>query len=96
MVDAFGIIAALAAWSPWTPFALAIQQAPRLPGVYLARQTATGPLVYVGMAGERRGKGIKDRLTVYYRGKAAVSDSARQPSTAPSPTSSGYVSEWLR
>ncbi|MEU8112741.1 hypothetical protein [Micromonospora sp. NPDC048947] len=73
MADAFGIIAALAAWSPWTPFELAIQQAPRLPGVYLARQTATGPLAYVEMAGERRGKGIQGRLTVYHRGKAAVS-----------------------
>ncbi|RKN56158.1 hypothetical protein D7193_11545 [Micromonospora costi] len=41
--------------------------------MYLARQTANGPLVYVGMAGERRGRGIKGRLTVYYRGKAAVS-----------------------
>ncbi|MEH1055983.1 hypothetical protein V6U89_12315 [Micromonospora sp. CPCC 206171] len=73
MADAFGFIADLAPWSPWMPFALAIQQAPRLPGVYLARQRPTGPLVYVGMAGERRGLGIKGRLTVYYRGKAAVS-----------------------
>ncbi|MEV4390209.1 hypothetical protein AB0J68_31625 [Micromonospora sp. NPDC049580] len=40
MVDAFGFIADLSPWSPWMPFALAIQQAPRLPGVYLARQPA--------------------------------------------------------
>lgn len=72
MVDAFGFIADLAPWPRWMPFALAIQQAPWLPGVHLARRTATGPLVYVGMAGER-GQGIKGRLTVYYRGKAAGS-----------------------
>jgi hypothetical protein len=29
--------------------------------------------VYVGMAGERRGQGLRGRLTVYRRGKAAVS-----------------------
>lgn len=30
-------------------------------------------VVYVGMAAERRGQGIKGRLTVYRRGRAAVS-----------------------
>jgi hypothetical protein len=45
----------------------------RLPGVYLARQGDHDDLVYVGMAGERRGQGIKGRLIVYSRGKAAVS-----------------------
>jgi len=39
----------------------------------MARQGADGPLVYVGMAGERRGQGIRGRLTVYRRGKGAVS-----------------------
>jgi hypothetical protein len=63
----------LASWSPWLPFADAVAHAPRLPGVYLARQGSDGGLVYVGMAGERRGRGIQGRLTVYRRGKGAVS-----------------------
>lgn len=49
------------------------RQHPRSPGVYLAREGAAGDLVYVGMAGERRGQGIRGRLTVYARGKALVS-----------------------
>ena len=67
------IVASLAVWSPWLPFDDAVISAPRLPGVYLARQGAYGGLVYVGMAGERRGQGLRGRLTVYRRGKAAVS-----------------------
>ncbi|SCG40856.1 hypothetical protein GA0070619_1026 [Micromonospora zamorensis] len=67
------VVAALAKWSPWLPFHDAAVSAPRLPGVYLARQGAAGGLVYVGMAGERRGQGLRGRLTVYRRGKAAVS-----------------------
>lgn len=63
----------LADWSPWLPFATAQSAAPRLPGVYLAREGASGPLVYVGMAGERRGQGLRGRLTTYARGKAATS-----------------------
>jgi hypothetical protein len=39
----------------------------------MARQGTDGGLVYVGMAGERRGQGIRGRLTVYRRGKGAVS-----------------------
>lgn len=66
-------IASLAEWSPWLPFDEAAVSAPRLPGVYLAQQRQDGALVYVGMAGERRGQGIRGRLTVYRRGKAAVS-----------------------
>jgi len=66
-------IASLADWSPWLPFDDAAVSAPCLPGVYLARQGQLGTLVYVGMAGERRGQGIRGRLTVYRRGKAAVS-----------------------
>jgi hypothetical protein len=66
-------IRALADWSPWLPFVEAVASAPRLPGVYMARQGADGGLVYVGMAGERRGQGIRGRLTVYRRGKGAVS-----------------------
>lgn len=63
----------VASWSAWVPFAVAVRTAPRLPGVYLARRAASGPLVYVGMAGERRGAGIRSRLSIYDRGRAAVS-----------------------
>lgn len=66
-------LASLTDWSPWLPFDEAAVSAPRLPGVYLARQGQGGALVYVGMAGERRGQGIRGRLLVYRRGKAAVS-----------------------
>lgn len=72
-MQADDIIAPLAAWSPWLPFNDAALRAPRLPGVYLAREGAGGELAYVGMAGERRGQGLRGRLTVYRRGKAAVS-----------------------
>ncbi|MCU1657784.1 MAG: nuclease subunit of the excinuclease complex [Pseudonocardiales bacterium] len=67
------LVGGLAVWSPWLPFGEAVAGAPRLPGVYLARQGSAGGLVYVGMAGERRGQGIRGRLTVYRRGKGAVS-----------------------
>ncbi|MBM0274050.1 hypothetical protein [Micromonospora tarensis] len=67
------LVERLATWSPWLPFADAVVRAPRLPGVYLVRQDADGGLVYVGMAGERNGRGIRGRLTVYQRGKGAVS-----------------------
>lgn len=63
----------LADWSPWVPFTDAVAQAPLSPGVYMARAGSDGPLVYVGMAGERRGKGIRGRLAVYASGKGAVS-----------------------
>ncbi|WP_202871732.1 hypothetical protein [Kribbella pratensis] len=32
-----------------------------------------GQIVYIGMAGERRGQGIRGRLRIYLTGKAAVS-----------------------
>ena len=41
--------------------------------MYLAREGLDGPIVYVGMAGERRGQGIRGRLNVYGSGKAVVS-----------------------
>jgi hypothetical protein len=63
----------LAEWSDWMPFALACTVAPRQPGVYLAREGLDGPIVDAGMAGERRGQGIRGRLNVYGRGKAVVS-----------------------
>ncbi|GAA3707604.1 hypothetical protein GCM10022204_26920 [Microlunatus aurantiacus] len=61
----------LAEWTAWLPFAEAVANAPRLPGVYMARDDIQ--VVYVGMAAERRGQGIRGRLTVYSRGRAAVS-----------------------
>lgn len=62
---------ALAEWSLWLPFVEAAAAAPRLPGVYMTKDSAQ--VVYVGMAAERRGQGIRGRLTVYRRGRAAVS-----------------------
>jgi len=67
------LVAEFAAWSAWLPFDVAVAQAPRLPGVYLARRGAAGPLVYVGMAAERNGAGLRGRLRVYRTGKGAVS-----------------------
>lgn len=58
------IVDELAPWSPWLPLADATLTAPLAPGVYMARAGATGPTVDVGMAGERRGQGIRGRLTV--------------------------------
>lgn len=64
-------ITALAAWSDWEPLTSA--EPPASPGVYLVRQGPSGPLVYAGMAGERRGKGLADRLRRYTSGKALAS-----------------------
>ncbi len=63
----------IARWSSWVPFADAVAHAPLDPGVYVMRAGATGPVVYVGMAGERHGRGLRGRLRVYASGKAAVS-----------------------
>ncbi|MFI5736088.1 hypothetical protein ACIA49_38600 [Kribbella sp. NPDC051587] len=60
-------------WSPWLALEQAIAVAPRTPGVYVARERSTARLVYVGMAGPRRGQGLRGRLRVYLSGKAAVS-----------------------
>jgi hypothetical protein len=60
-------------WAPWRPFEDAVRVAPREPGVYVARERPTGQIVYIGMAGERRGQGIQGRLRIYLTGKAAVS-----------------------
>lgn len=60
-------------WSEWMPFAEAIVAAPRLPGVYQAREGSAGEVIYIGMAGERTGggtpQGIRGRLRVYASGK---------------------------
>lgn len=60
-------------WSPWRPLLEAAPDAPREPGVYMARQGPDGPVVYVGMAGERRGQGVRGRLRIYTSGKGLVS-----------------------
>lgn len=71
------MIEEMADWSPWVPFEQALPAAPLLPGVYMARVGADGPVVYVGMAGERAGggrpKGLRGRLSVYASGKGVVS-----------------------
>lgn len=54
-------------------FVDAVRVAPREPGVYVARERSTGQIVYIGMAGQRRGQGIQGRLRIYLTGKAAVS-----------------------
>ena len=57
-------------WSSWKPLGDAAREATTHPGVYLAR--TEGHIVYVGMAGERKGRGVRGRLTVYARGRGAV------------------------
>ena len=66
-------------WSEWMPFFDAVEQAPRLPGVYMVRRVGAPDIVYIGSAGERSSngrrapKGLWGRLSVYASGKAAVS-----------------------
>jgi hypothetical protein len=71
--DSLATLDGLADWSAWVPFDDAVRSATRGPGVYMARNGADGPLVYMGMAGERRGRGVRGRLETYDRGKGAVS-----------------------
>ena len=75
--DCRAVIAHLGAWSDWVPFAEALATAPKVPGVYLAREGASGPIVYFGMAGERAGsgkpEGVRGRLARYTSGKALAS-----------------------
>jgi hypothetical protein len=63
----------LADWSSWVPFFDAAKVAPTAPGVYMFRARTTSEVVYVGMAGERSGKGLQGRLDIYLRGRGAVS-----------------------
>ncbi len=58
-------------WSPWHSLKDAATSATTSPGVYAAR--SDGQLVYIGMAGERRGLGVRGRILVYLRGRGAVS-----------------------
>lgn len=75
--EALAAVETLAEWSRWVPLRDAINTAPREAGVYLARRGADGPVVYVGMAGERAGsgraQGLRGRLAVYASGKGLVS-----------------------
>jgi hypothetical protein len=62
-------------WSDWIPFRNALRIAPRFPGVYMcriAKEPESGP-VYIGMAGERKGNGLRGRLAIYASGKGAGS-----------------------
>lgn len=58
-------------WSAWMILPSAAREATRTPGVYVAR--LAGQIVYVGMAGERRGQGVRGSLSIYARGGGAVS-----------------------
>jgi hypothetical protein len=69
---AYAVVDELAEWSDWRPFFEVAEGAPTSPGVYQMR-LRDGLIVYVGMAGERRGQGIRGRLSIYRRGKGAVS-----------------------
>lgn len=62
------------------------------PGAYMARTGETGPLVYMGMAGERRGRGVRGRLETYQRGKGAVSGLGEACLTVRWPTGTGWPS----
>lgn len=78
MGDADDLLAGICNWSPWVAFNRATETAPRSPGVYMAREGSSGPVIYIGMAGERRGsrdrpQGIRGRLSIYARGKALAS-----------------------
>ncbi|MFE3379331.1 hypothetical protein [Streptomyces anulatus] len=62
----------MAPWTEWVPLISA--DPPPSPGVYLARQGAGGPVVYVGVgAGARKGGGLRGRLGRYTSGKALAS-----------------------
>lgn len=86
---------ALATWSAWVPLAVVRVEAPRLPGVYMAREGATGRIIYVGMAGERDGRGRVSPKGIWAASrstpaaKAQSVDWARRHSTVRSPTPTG-------
>lgn len=68
------------AWSAWAPFAEAVEEVPREPGVYVARDQTTKKFVYVGHAGprdssgKRKPQGLRGRLVnKYAAGRAATS-----------------------
>jgi hypothetical protein len=75
--DPIALLNRVAEWTEWMSLTASVASAPRLPGVYRVREGSTGPLVYIGMAGERAGgrtpKGLRGRLGVYLSGKALTS-----------------------
>jgi hypothetical protein len=70
-------IEALADRSDWAPFFEAARAAPTQPGVYMMRLADAG-IVYVGMAGLRKGLGIRGRLNVYRHGRVGRSRASRR------------------
>lgn len=67
--DPHGIVATLGEWSAWEDFnPETVRTAPMAPGVYMFKQGSR--LVYVGRAGERSGRGLRGRLTIYVSGRA--------------------------
>lgn len=75
VTSALDLIMPLADWTTWRPLAEAARAAPALPGVYLARSGPSGPLLYVGLAGESQSSepGLRGSLTIHARGTGAVS-----------------------
>jgi hypothetical protein len=77
VADTLSDIEGLGSWSNWMPFSEAFRSAPDQPGVYMVREGADGPVIYVGMGGERRDsrrpRGIRRRLSAYASGKGLVS-----------------------
>lgn len=71
--DAYERVNELARWSPWLPFADSAAVSTTMPGVYLMRLPKSKQIVYVGMAGERNGQGIRGRMAIYRSGKGAAS-----------------------
>lgn len=63
----------LSDWSEWVDFETAVATAPTQPGVYMAALPGSAVTIYVGMAGERRGRGIRGRLHAYSTGRGVVS-----------------------
>lgn len=63
--DAYATVEVLAAWSAWTPLATANYRHVTQPGVYMMRDGRDGAIVYVGLAGERSGNGLRGRLDKY-------------------------------
>jgi hypothetical protein len=89
---------ALADWCPWMSLGDALAEAPRLPGVYLAREGEVGSIVYVGMAGERNGgnrpQGLRGRLSATSPARAWHPAWARPSLTAPWLTPNGCGHVW--
>lgn len=65
------------AWTDWLPLPHAANAASRRPGVYQARLGDDGPVVYIGMAALRSGRGVAGRLAKYAGGTAPHSGLGR-------------------